>query len=159
MNYLINRFPNVFPTAVSGISELFDEMDNMFSSPFTKKLFPYPVNMYNVVDKKTNKIISTIIEVALAGFDKSEICVKAVKGKYLTLTLTPNKDSQEETDNTFVRQVFRGIAKRRAEFTWEVSPNVDFSSFKPTFINGILKIVLPIVKEPEEEQEIIGNIE
>ena len=146
-NYLINRFPNVFPTSVSGMSELFDEMENMFSTPFIKKVFPYPVNIRNIIDKKTNKIVSTIIEVALAGFTKSEICVKAVKGKYLTLTLTPDKEIKDESENFYTREVFRGIAKRKAEFTWEVSPKVDFSNFKPKFVNGILTIVLLFLLE------------
>ena len=155
MNYMINRLPSVFPTAMSGIAELFDEMDNMMSKPFVKKIFPYPVNIYNLEDKD-GKVFCTNVEVALAGFTKDEISVKIRKGKTITLTLDPKP--VEYNSETFRKDIFRGIAKRKAEIIWDLNPKIDCNNVKIKFENGILFINLPVLKETEEDNENIIEI-
>jgi hypothetical protein len=71
MNDFFNNYLSVFPP-ISGMYEDFLNQLNssIFSKPMLKKVFPYPVNIYNIIDENTKNNKSTIIEIALAGFTK-----------------------------------------------------------------------------------------
>jgi HSP20 family molecular chaperone IbpA len=157
MNDFLNNYLSVFPP-ISGMYEDFLNQLNssIFSKPMLKKVFPYPVNIYNIIDKdnKTNK--STIVEIALAGFTKKEISVKAIPGKSLTIEINPIVEDSEISKNK--KFLMNGISKRKASITWSLSNKVDFSNFKPKFSNGILTIELPLITEIKED-EIVGIIE
>jgi len=157
-NYYFENLPTLFPTFGDSI---FDEIDNafsrMFKNPINKKMFPYPVNIYNKVDLKTNKVISTVIEIALAGFTKDEIEVRAIKGRELSVNINA-KNTASETASERVEYVVNGISKRNGSITWSLSSKVDLDNFHPVFKNGLLTIELPIGKE-DSQDEIIGVIE
>jgi HSP20 family molecular chaperone IbpA len=157
MNEIFQNYPSIFPP-ISGMFEDFLNQLNssVFSKPMLKKVFPYPVNIYNIIDKKTKLNKSTIIEIALAGFTKKEISVKAIPGKSLSIELTPVNDSAEELESK--KFLMNGISKRKASITWSLSNKVDFTNFKPKFSNGILIIELPLISESAED-EIIADIE
>lgn len=157
MNELYEQYPSIFPPMSGMFDEFLNQLNSsIFNKPMLKKIFPYPINIYNIKDKASKTNISTIIEVALAGFTKSEISVRAIPGKSLTIELNPKT---EILDSKYEHKyLMNGISKRKASITWSLSNKVDLSNFKPKFSNGILYISLPLAKE-EKETEIIGVIE
>lgn len=157
MNDFFNNYLSVFPP-ISGMYEDFLNQLNssIFSKPMLKKVFPYPVNIYNIIDENTKNNKSTIIEIALAGFTKKQISVKAIPGKTLTIEINPITQDANNIKNK--KYLMNGISKRKASINWSLSNKVDFSNFKPKFSNGILTIELPVISEIKED-EIIGIIE
>lgn len=157
MNEIYEQYPSIFPPMSGMFDQFLNQLNSsIFNKPMLKRIFPYPVNIYNIKDKKTKTNLSTIIEVALAGFTKSEISVKAIPGKSLTIDLSPK--TENESDDLEYKYLMNGISKRKASITWSLSNKVDLTNFKPRFSNGILTISLPLIKE-DEETEIVGIIE
>lgn len=152
-----DNFPIIMPSEVSGMFEMFEQLNNsIFNKTTIKKFFPYPINIFNVVDNKENKNVSTIIEIALAGFTKDEISVTAIRGKSLTVKLMPKESILDSAYSH--KYLTNGIAKREASISWALNVKVDLDKFKTTYKNGILTIALPLMKE-EQTEEIISEIE
>jgi HSP20 family molecular chaperone IbpA len=156
-NVIFEKFPIIMPEMLSGMFDALDQFNNsIFNKNTIKKFFPYPINIYNIIDTKQNKNTTTVIEIALAGFKKDEISVRIIKGKSLTVKLTP--ENNETYEEGFVRKnLTYGIAKRDATITWSLNAKVDLEKFKTTYKNGILTICLPL-KEEDKNEEIEGII-
>ena len=156
-NFFENYYPSIFPPISGMFEEFLNQLNpSIYNKPMLKKVFPYPINVYNIIDKKTNLNKETVIEIALAGFTKEEISVKAIPGKSLTIELTPCDAGTTEDED--IKFLMNGISRRRASITWTLSNKVDLTNFKPKFTNGILTIKLPIISKIEENNEIIGEI-
>ena len=51
-----DNFPIIMPSEVSGMFEMFEQLNNsIFNKTTIKKFFPYPINIFNIVDNKENK--------------------------------------------------------------------------------------------------------
>jgi HSP20 family molecular chaperone IbpA len=156
-NYL-ETFPIIMPEMISGMFDIFEQFNNsIFNKATIKKFFPYPINIYNIIDTKQNKNLTTVIEIALAGFNKDEISVKAIKGKSLTVKLTPHNEEIYK-EGVIRKNLTYGIAKREASITWSLNAKVDLEKFKTIYKNGILTIYLPLKEEKINEEEIVSNI-
>ena len=111
-----------------GFDQLFDRL--VSSGAGTVRGAAYPP--YNIVKKGKNKFA---IEVALAGFDESEIEVTVEED---ALTVESLKDhSASGGGDQFLHQ---GIAERNFRRTWTLSPTVKVSG--ATFVNGFLSVNL-----------------
>ena len=96
---------------------------------------------YNIITGSDNR---TILEVALAGFDESEIEVSV---KDDTLTIESKKDhSASGGGDQFLHQ---GIAERNFKRTWTLSPTVKVAG--ASFVNGFLSVNL-VNEIPEEKK-------
>ncbi len=155
---IFETFPIIMPDMLSGMFDALNQFNNsIFNKNTIKKFFPYPINIYNIIDTKENKNLETVIEIALAGFSKEEISVKAIKGKLLTVKLTPIENEIYQ-EGIIRKDLTYGIAKRDASISWSLNAKVDLEKFKTTYKNGILKISLPLKEEKNNEEEIISNI-
>lgn len=120
-----------------GFDQLFDRL--VSSGAGTVRGAAYPP--YNIVKKGDNNFA---IEVALAGFDESEIEVTV---KDDTLTIESKKDhSASGGGEQFLHQ---GIAERNFKRTWTLSPTVKVAG--ASFVNGFLSVNL-VNEIPEEKK-------
>ena len=120
-----------------GFDQLFDRL--VSSGAGTVRGAAYPP--YNIVKKGENNFA---IEVALAGFDESEIEVTV---KDDILTIESKKDhSASGGGEQFLHQ---GIAERNFKRTWTLSPTVKVSG--ASFVNGFLSVNL-VNEIPEEKK-------
>ena len=121
-----------------GFDHLFDRLVSSGVGT-TQDRVAYPP--YNIVKKGENNFA---IEVALAGFDESEIEVSV---KDDTLTIESLKDhSASGGGENFIHQ---GIAERNFKRTWTPSPTVKVAG--ASFVNGFLSVNL-VNEIPEEKK-------
>lgn len=97
----------------------------------------YPVSNFGVTEDGTS-----IIEVAVSGFDKEDIIVRR---EDLKIIVTGKK--KEEKEEQKVKYIYKHIAER--DFTLEFlgSEKWNFDALKAQISNGILKIEIPIKEE------------
>ena len=120
-----------------GFDQLFDRL--ISSGAGNAQAAAYPP--YNIVKKSQDNFA---IEIALAGFDESEIDVSV---KEDTLTIESLKDhSASGGGESFIHQ---GIAERNFKRTWTLSPTVKVAG--ATFVNGFLSVSL-VNEIPEEKK-------
>lgn len=150
---LKNEKNNIFRKFI-GFDDLVDTFDSIFEDHKNtiKSNYPY-FNMWTENAKtnsneqeKYNKY--TFIEVAVAGFDKSELQVKTINNK-LEIKGNKNKESKGVPVGGY-----RGIAERDFCLEFFISPEQNVDSI--SLINGILKIKLGHKKE---ENSKIYNID
>lgn len=104
-------------------------LDRFFNLNFYDTSSNYPP--YNLVDVNN---IESYLEIALAGFEKSEVHVYTEYGK---LFVEGRKDSETETSNTYV---YRGLATRSFKKSWILFDDTEVKSVE--FNNGLLRIHL-----------------
>jgi HSP20 family molecular chaperone IbpA len=105
----------------------------------------YPCNLYVQKDN------TTVIEYALAGFSKEEIQVE-IKGDVLSISAKKKENSNALSgENNYLHT---GIAYRSFSTTWKLAGTVNKKAIKTSYIDGILKIVLPCMKEEIVKVEI-----
>lgn len=126
-------------------SAFFDEIFNeFFVDP--QKMIKNSTSGYPVTDIYTNEKGSQIIEMALAGFKKSDLKVNAEDN-----TITISCDTESNSGNSP-----RRIAKRKFKKTFvDYHNQLDFSKTKADFIDGLLKIEIPKI---ESKKKITINI-
>ncbi len=96
---------------------------------------------YPVADIYKNDDGSTIIEFALAGFDKNELSVE-VKPEERTITVSAQSDTTAQTQ--------RRIARRSFKKTYvNYDNNLDLTAAKADYENGLLTISLPTRPEAQ----------
>ena len=125
---------------------VFDEIFNsMLDMP---TLINKTTQGYPVADIYKNDDGSTIMEFALAGFNRDELSVE-VKPEERTITVSAASDS-----NT---QVQRRIARRSFKKTYvNYDNNLDLTSAKADYKNGLLTINLPTRPEAQAINVDIG---
>ena len=126
-----------------GFDQLFDRL--VSSGAGTVRGAAYPP--YNIVKKGENNFA---IEVALAGFDESEIEVSV---KDDTLTIESKKDHSASGGGDQI--LHQGIAERNFKRAWTLSPTVKVAG--ASFVNGFLSVNL-VNEVPEEKKPRVIEI-
>ena len=121
-------------------SAFFDEVFNeFFVDP--QKMIKNSTSGYPVTDIYTDEKGSQIIEMALAGFRKSDLRVAAEDN-----TITISCDNESGSSNSS-----RRIAKRKFKKTFiDYDNQLDFSKTKADFIDGLLKVEIPKIESKKK---------
>ena len=117
---------------------MFDQIfDQFLEDP--KPVIKRSTDGYPVTDIYTNDNLDQVIEMALAGFKKSELCIDV---KDNTITISCDASKEEKRQNT------RRIAKRSFQKTFvDYHNQLDFSKTEAEFIDGLLSVKIPKVEE------------
>ena len=84
-----------------------------------------------------------VIEMALAGFDKSDIQIACGPNKSLIIGCEKSEDRDAGATN-------RRIARRSFKKTFfDYHNQLDFNKSKATFENGLLRVTIPLIEEAE----------
>lgn len=136
----LSIFNQLRPQSV-GFDDIFDHFERMIDNGPMTTIQKYPP--YNIVKVDSNNFN---IEVALAGFSKSDINVTS-ENSILTIESVKDKDTKEVEDNDGV--LHRGISKRsfRKQFTVAEDVMVKGAELK----DGLLRISLERII-PEEKK-------
>ena len=101
---------------------------------------------YNIIKESNGDSNADIrLQVSLAGFNENDIEV-TFDGSLLTIRA--NKEEKEDK-----QYIYRGLATRSFVKSFEVG--ADYKPSKPTFVDGILEIVLENKKEPAKVLPIV----
>ena len=104
-----------------------DYLDRFFNGTYeTSSNYP-PYNLIHVNN------VESLLEIALAGFNKNEITVYTEYGKLIV----EGKKEEKETKSEYVHQ---GLAQRSFERTWLLSDDVKVSEVQ--FKDGLLTVKL-----------------
>lgn len=134
MTNLIKReIPSIFPHSL--FDNMFDERSDIFDRVGTT--LPYNVKDYTDSD---GNAIKTELEFALAGYTKDDISLK-ISGDDLLLEISPIGD---EESNVVYRH--KGISQKTVKLKFKLSGHADKENIKTKFIDGLLKIEIPIVR-------------
>jgi molecular chaperone IbpA len=139
---------NIRPLLIShlGFDRLFDELQRTMSSPHAE---PPSYPPYNVIKYEDGYII----EVAVAGFKKSDINVELNRKEgcmLITSAKSAEKDVGELNGPVFIK---RSLARRAFSLSFNVSQELEVR--EASLEDGILTVVLKTVKRPEDEPLLI----
>ena len=104
-----------------------DYLDRFFNSYETTSNYP-PYNLVQVNN------VESLLEIALAGFNKDEITVYTEYGK---LVVEGRKENNKETPSEYVHQ---GLAQRSFNRTWSLSEDIEVREV--LFKDGLLTVKL-----------------
>ena len=104
-----------------------DYLNRFFNDYETTSNYP-PYNLVQVNN------VESLLEIALAGFNKDEITVYTEYGK---LTVEGNKENNKETSSQYVHQ---GLAQRSFNRTWSLSEDIEVREVQ--FKDGLLTVKL-----------------
>ena len=131
----LTTFHKLRPFSV-GFDNIFDQFDRLLDTPAPS--YP-PYNLIKLKDGDNYKI-----QIALAGFDKSDVDVEV---KENTLTVKSKKDTVESDDEF----LYKGISTRSFERSWTLADDMKVHGAK--FENGLLEIslerIIPEEKKPK----------
>ena len=143
MNWLVNQtspFSKNFDAFTVGFDRLVDEIRD--ASEKAKKSVSYPP--YNIKQVDENNYV---IEMAVAGFGKTDIDISLDNNK---LTVSGHVDSQEGEETTYL---WKGIANRAFQRTFTLADTIEVQSAE--MVNGMLKLGLQnIVKANDAIKKI-----
>ena len=122
--------------------------DSVYES-LMKEFFQNPVaaikqstNGYPLTDIYSDEDGNSVIEFALAGFTKEQIKVQVNDDQKLTVSVESSENVDENQQ--------RNIARRSFQKTFvDASRQYDLSAANISFLNGLLKIVVPKREEAE----------
>jgi len=138
-----NALPKIDTLTLSKALVGFDRVFNTFESRFAQQMnsnYP-PHNIIRIDD--TNYLI----EIAVAGFEKSEINIEVQQDQ---LTITGEKD---KTDVPEMEYLYRGLSSRNFVRQFSLAEHIVVNS--ATFNNGILSIQLERIVPEEKKPRII----
>ena len=131
----LTTFNKLRPFSV-GFDNIFDQFDRLLDTPAPS----YPP--YNLIKSKDGDNYK--IQIALAGFDKSDVDVEV---KENTLTVKSKKDTVESEEEI----LYKGISTRSFERSWTLADDMKVHGAK--FENGLLEIslerIIPEEKKPK----------
>lgn len=135
------KYENIYRPSTLGFEKIFNDIENVFNN-FGKHQSPsYPP--HNIIKTDENNYI---IELAVAGFNKSDIEITVENGNLVI------KGSRIEPDST-IEYIYRGIGTR--SFIKEIKLAETIVVLGATFNDGILSIGLQnIVPENKKSQKI-----
>jgi molecular chaperone IbpA len=144
MNWLVNQtspFSKNFDAFTVGFDKLVDEIRE--ASEKTKKSISYPP--YNIKQVDENNYV---IEMAVAGFGKTDIDISLDNNK---LTVSGHVDTEEgEEESSYL---WKGIANRAFQRTFTLADTIEVQSAE--MVNGMLKLGLQnIVKANDAIKKI-----
>lgn len=127
--------------AVLGRAYYREVLDSFFNDPHHIKK---STDGYPLTDIYKDEEDKQIIEMALAGFSKKDIQIKSQNNK-ITISYSGTIDEAlESLEGKPKRKRQRRIAKRAFEKTFvDYNNQLDFTQSKATFVDGLLRIVIP----------------
>ena len=114
--------------------EEFDNVDKFFNMPTAS----YPTDVVEIRDED-GKVIGNEINITLAGIPKECINIEVVDD-----TLTIDVKKVDELVDESRSYLHKGISKRAASFRYGLR-NIDKENIKCTFVDGLLKVDLPLL--------------
>ena len=135
---------NLFDTAslaphFVGFDSLFDRLKEHYSLHTTTNFPPY--NIRKLEENKWQ------VEVALAGYDRSDIEVKTIEGNLVVETVDREKDSEDS------ELVHRGISQRKFSRTWSMADDAVVNRAKME--QGMLYVEIERVVPDEKKPKLI----
>ena len=127
MNSLTRYHAADLPQLMDQITKNSIGLDNYFENFFNGTTQNYPP--YNIVNINN---VESRLEIALAGFKKSEVKVYTEYGK---LVVEGKKEDKEETD-----YAHRGVAQRNFTRSWALSDDTEVRAV--AFEDGLLQVAL-----------------
>ena len=123
----------------SWLTDVLKDVDKAFDVP--NAVYPYNIK----VTRKTNseEPLNYIIEVALAGVGKNHIKINVKEGH-----LNINVEKEEETEESEVSYVRKGISRRKGNLSFTLKDNADIKKISSNYSDGLLRVFVP-VKQPE----------
>jgi len=120
--------------------------DELFTKLEPNNLVRRSTDGYPVTDLYRDDEGNSVIECALAGFDKDQLTIEVKEGR-ITINADQGGDDSDETT--------RRIAQRSFTRSFvDHSNKLDLERAKASFENGLLRITVPPV--PEEQSTIIA---
>jgi HSP20 family molecular chaperone IbpA len=135
--YICDGIPSVF--GVDFIRSI--NSSDLFKS--TTKFFPY--NIYTL--EKDKVVDKYVVEVALAGYKKSDIKINVEKD---ILAIEVNKSDKVDKSINYLR---KGISYKSAKLELQIV-DIDIKKIHCSFEDGLLKLELPVLKPKKEVTEI-----
>ena len=142
MNYtLSNLMPKDFQKLFVGFDDQYNRMAKLHDE-LTKGIPNYPP--FNIKKVKEDHYV---IEIAVAGFTKSEIDIELIEGK-----LVVKGNSADDSDSSLTSWIHKGIADRSFTRTFLVNDQIEVKGAE--MFNGILRIfldqIIPEHKKPKK---------
>ena len=146
---MLTLAPHTFPTQqdlqkMLGFSVGFDGLFNRLNTMDTAQSGYPPYNIRKIND------LQYVVELALAGFSKSDIEVEVTDGTLTIRSTTAKDDGADNDENNEINFVHRGIAKRTFSRQFNLSDDiiVKNADFKDGMLIVNLERVIPDEKKP-----------
>ena len=144
--------PHTFPTPqdlqkMLGFSVGFDGLFNRLNSMDTAQSGYPPYNIRKIND------LQYVVELALAGFSKSDIEVEVTDGTLTIRSTTEKDDGADNDENNEINFVHRGIAKRTFSRAFQLSDDIIVQS--ADLQDGMLIVNLERVIPDEKKPRLI----
>ena len=123
--YHAENLPELFEKITRNSIGMDDYLNRFFNETRTENYPPYNIVQVNNVESR--------LEVALAGFKKTEVKVYTEFGK---LVVEGNKEEKEDKDQL----VFKGLAQRSFTRSWGISDDTEVQ--KVEFEDGLLTVTV-----------------
>jgi HSP20 family molecular chaperone IbpA len=110
---------------------------DLWNHDFTIPSVPsYPVSNYSIL-----KDGSSLIEIAVSGFDEDEILIEKVESKIIV------KGKKEKKEEKVKKYLYKNIASRDFELEFQGSDSWDYSKIEAEIDKGILSIRIPLKED------------
>jgi molecular chaperone IbpA len=126
MNQLVRFDTNSLNRALLGFDELFNNFENRFANQINNSYPPY-----NILKHDEN---SYELEIAVTGFDKSEITVEIDQNQLVV------KGERVREDNAETQYLHKGLATRDFTRSWTLAEHMEVGD--GSIKNGVLTIAL-----------------
>ena len=135
-----STFGPIFKHSV-GLDDFFDRMFRDFLPAAEEVTYP-PYN----IRKDGN---TRVIELALAGYDESDLDITLEDGNMLTIRGGKVTKMEDHKDDDYIH---RGVAARRFERKFQLTDNAEVT--KATYKDGMLRVTVEVqpVEEPEPKR-------
>jgi HSP20 family molecular chaperone IbpA len=140
--YKNNNYPTIYGGNI--FNDLISDFDDIFKTYKTS----VPYNVYQKYDKD-EQLVATMVEVALAGYNKEDISIKCVGDE---LQIKVQKAQEVETEG--VKCIHNGIARRSIQLEYKLAGIYDKAKIDSTYRNGLLTITIPVSEKENTAIEI-----
>jgi len=149
---MLTLAPHTFPTQqdlqkMLGFSVGFDGLFNRLNTMDTAQSGYPPYNIRKLND------LQYVVELALAGFSKSDIEVEVTDGTLTIRSITAKDDGGDNDENNEINFVHRGIAKRTFSRAFQLSDDIIVQS--ADLQDGMLIVNLERVIPDEKKPRLI----
>jgi molecular chaperone IbpA len=149
---MLTLAPHTFPTQqdlqkMLGFSVGFDGLFNRLNTMDTAQSGYPPYNIRKIND------LQYVVELALAGFSKSDIEVEVTEGTLTIRSTTAKEDGADNDENNEINFVHRGIAKRTFSRAFQLSDDIIVQS--ADLQDGMLIVNLERVIPDEKKPRLI----
>ena len=149
---MLTLAPHTFPTQqdlqkMLGFSVGFDGLFNRLNTMDTAQSGYPPYNIRKIND------LQYVVELALAGFSKSDIEVEVTEGTLTIRSTTAKDDGADNDENNEINFVHRGIAKRTFSRAFQLSDDIIVQS--ADLQDGMLIVNLERVIADEKKPRLI----